>query len=152
MPAVLSLPWCAVDDAIRGPVPRSRSRVRCPPAQAALVAKHGEKERPRVDVACRQAARVCALGTATRPLSRLRVEEFLPQGETLDLTFARMEYALDDGRVTSASLARDLRSGADLSGAAPPLDGRLAASTVGPPRGGPVREHGSRSWPAETFR
>jgi hypothetical protein len=97
-------------------------------AQAALVAKHGEQERPRVERGVRQAAAMWRASDGDAAAFQAFVaEEFLPQGETLDLTFARMEYALERMGGYFVSLSRDLRSGADLElGPLLPLDGRLA--------------------------
>jgi hypothetical protein len=55
-------------------------------------------------------------------------EEFVPAGETLDLTFERFEFVLERTGGYLNSLQRDLRRGADLDlGPMLPLDRRLSA-------------------------
>lgn len=97
-------------------------------AETALVAKHGEKERARIQRGVRQVAQMWRAQDGDAAAFRAFVtDEFLPQGEALDMTFARMEYALERMSGYFTSLVRDLRSGADLDlGPLLPLDGRLA--------------------------
>lgn len=97
-------------------------------AARVLVAKHGEAERARIERGVRQAAQMWREkdGDAAA-FQALCAAEFLPQGETLDLTFGRLEYAMERLGGYFTSLARDLRSGADLElGPLLPLDGRLS--------------------------
>ncbi|HET9314722.1 MAG TPA: hypothetical protein VFQ51_03995 [Vicinamibacteria bacterium] len=102
-------------------------------AKAALVQKHGEAERSRIERGVDQ----------VRPLWRptdgdpaafkaFVTAEFLPKGERLDAAFGRLEYALERLGGYFTSLSRDLRRGADLEiGPLVPLDERLAGFDPG---------------------
>jgi hypothetical protein len=96
--------------------------------ETTLVAKHGEKERARIQRGVRQVAQMWREKDGDAAAFQAFVkDEFLPQGETLDLTFARLEYALERMGGFFTSMIRDLRSGADLDlGPLLPLDERLA--------------------------
>src|SRR6187402_195994 len=84
-------------------------------AETALVAKHGEKERARIQRGVRQVAQMWREKDGDAAAFQAFVtDEFLPAGETLDMTFARMEFALERMGGYFTSLVRDLRSGADL--------------------------------------
>ncbi len=97
-------------------------------AKAALVAKHGEGERARIE---RGVDQVRSLWRATdgdaAAFRSFVAAEFLPKGEALDAAFGRLESALEALGGYFTSMVRDLRRGADLEiGPLIPLDERLA--------------------------
>ncbi len=98
-------------------------------AIAALIEEHGEGEAERIRRGVAQAARYWrAEDGSAAEFQAFAEAEFLPQGESLDLTFQRFEFALERMDGYLVSLGRDLRRGADLDlGPMLPLDGRLAA-------------------------
>jgi hypothetical protein len=97
-------------------------------AGAALVATHGEAERPRIERGVEQVRRLWRAEDGDAAAFRAFVEqEFVPGGEELDATFARFEFAVERIGGYMTSLIRDLRRGADLDlGPMLPLDRRLA--------------------------
>jgi hypothetical protein len=97
-------------------------------AKAALVKKHGEPERARIERGVDQVRQLWRAGDGDAAAFRaFVVEEFLPKGESLDAAFGRLEYALERLGGYFTSLNRDLRRGADLEiGPLVPLDERLA--------------------------
>jgi len=102
-------------------------------AQQALVARHGEKERLRIERGVAQVLRYWRPEDgAPATLAAFLQAEFLPQGDLLDRTFERFEFALERLGGYLTSLTRDLRQGMDLDvGPQLPLDERLAAFNVG---------------------
>jgi hypothetical protein len=98
-------------------------------AERALVAKHGEAERARITRGLAQVRRAWRAGDGDPAAFRTFAEaEFLPQGPTLEATFARLEFALERVEGYFTSLSRDLRRGQDLEiGPELPLDARLGA-------------------------
>jgi hypothetical protein len=97
-------------------------------AKAALLKKHGEAERARIERGVEQARQLWRAGDGdAAAFQELVVQEFLPTGEALDAAFGRLEYALERLGGYFSSLNRDLRRGADLEiGPLVPLDERLA--------------------------
>lgn len=95
---------------------------------AALVETHGEAERERIEQGVSQVLRLWRAEDGDAAAFRAFAEaEFLPRGDTLDLTFQRFEFALERIGGYMTSLIRDLRRGADLDlGPLLPLDRRLA--------------------------
>jgi len=98
-------------------------------AIAALVAKHGEAERPRIERGVVQAAsmwrREDGDGKAFRAFCE---EQFLPAGPSLDAGFARFEAALEALDGNGLEMGRTLRRGAELDvGPLQPIDPLLAA-------------------------
>ena len=102
-------------------------------ARQALAAEHGAAEAPRIDRGVAQVLRYWRPSDGgADAFSAFLQAEFLPSGERLDQTFARLEFALErlDGYLTS--LRRDLQQGTDLDiGPLLPLDERLAAWNPG---------------------
>ncbi len=93
----------ALDPAIAGEV------------KARLGQLHGDAEAGRIDRGVDQVLRFWRPEDGAAAAFREFVEaEFLPAGETLDLTFERFEYALERLGGYMTSLHRDLRRGADL--------------------------------------
>ncbi|MDY7094583.1 MAG: hypothetical protein SX243_16550 [Acidobacteriota bacterium] len=95
-------------------------------AQEALLEMHPE-EAERIRRGVEQAAALWRPEDGDGEAFRAFVQqEFIPRGETLDLTFQRLEFAMErlDGYMTS--LVRDLRRGVDLEiGPLLPVDRRL---------------------------
>ena len=97
-------------------------------ASAALISRHGEAERARIERGVRQ---VLAYWRATdgspEELRAFLEAEFLPRGPALDAAFARFEVALERLHGHLLALARDLRFPIDVeTGPLTPLDERLA--------------------------
>jgi hypothetical protein len=101
--------------------------------RAALVKKHGEAERARIERGVDQVRRLWRLEDGDPAAFQAFVAaEFLPKGEALDAAFGRLEYALERIGGYFNSLTRDLRRGADLEiGPLVPLDERLAGFDAG---------------------
>ncbi len=97
-------------------------------AAAALITRHGETERTRIERGVRQVATFWR--AADGPPDDLRAfleAEFLPMGPALDAAFARFEAALERVHGHLLALARDLRFPIDVeTGPLTPLDERLA--------------------------
>jgi hypothetical protein len=98
-------------------------------AVRALVARHGEGERARIERGVAQVARYWrAQDGDPAAFARFVEQEFIPRGAQLDATFARFEFALERAGGYLTSLNRDLRRGVDLElGPLLPLDRRLGA-------------------------
>jgi hypothetical protein len=97
-------------------------------AKKALVSKHGEKEAARIERGVGQVLRLWRADDGDAAVLKDFLQaEFLPQGEDLDATFSRFEFALERVGGYFNSMARDLRRGVDLDlGPMLPLDRRLA--------------------------
>ncbi len=102
-------------------------------AKAALVAKHGEAERARIDRGVAQVAAFWRTG-GSRPdgdakaFEAFCVEQFLPAGPALDATFDRFEASLESIDGHSLEIHRDLSRWAQLDlGPMQPVDGLLDA-------------------------
>ncbi|HEX2252122.1 MAG TPA: alpha/beta hydrolase [Thermoanaerobaculia bacterium] len=96
-------------------------------AVAALVSRHGEGERARIEQGVEQVLRLWRPEDGDAAAFRTFVEaEFLPVGPLRDATFERFEFALERLGGYMTSLIRDLRRGVDLEiGPVLPLDRRL---------------------------
>lgn len=102
-------------------------------AASALIERHGEGERERIERGVAQVARYWRAedGDAAAFQAFVR-EEFLPRGPLLEATFARFEFALERVGGYLNSLNRDLRRGVDLDlDELLPLDRRLASWDAG---------------------
>jgi hypothetical protein len=102
-------------------------------AERALVAKLGPEEAARIHRGIAQVLRFWRTGDGDPAAFQAFVRtEFLPQGEPLDRSFDRFEFALERIGGYLNSLTRDLKQGADLEiGPMLPLDERLSAFSVG---------------------
>jgi hypothetical protein len=98
-------------------------------ATRALIAKHGEGERARIERGVAQVIRAWRSDDGDPAALQAFLEaEFVPRGPTLDATFARFESTLEavDGHFNA--LGRALRWGLDVAdGPQLPLDERLGA-------------------------
>ncbi len=112
---------------MQGPEPRADSETTAA-AKARLRQLHGEAEATRIDRGVDQVLRFWRDEDGDAAAFSAFVEtEFVPTGETLDLTFERFEFVLERLGGYLSSLNRDLRRGADLDiGPLLPLDRRLA--------------------------
>jgi hypothetical protein len=112
-------------DEVGSPIPPSAVA----DAARALIARHGAAEHARIEQGVRQVAQMWRASDGDEgAFASFVAAEFIPAGPGLDLTFARMEYALERMGGYFLSMGRDLRSGADLdTGPLIPLDERLAA-------------------------
>ena len=97
-------------------------------AVSALLREHGDAETERIENGVDQVllywrstdGDAASFGEFVR-------SQFIPSGETLDATFARLEYAFERTEGYFLSLSRDLRQGVDLEiGPMLPIDQRLA--------------------------
>jgi hypothetical protein len=97
-------------------------------ASAALISRHGEAERARVERGVRQVLAYWRPADGSREDLRAFLEtEFLPRGPALDAAFARFEAVLERIHGHLLALARDLRFPIDVdTGPLTPLDERLA--------------------------
>ncbi len=130
-----TLPGCtgrARDTRIDSPTP---ARDPCPipvprptPRLAALISRHGEAERARVERGVRQVLAYWRPADGSPEDLRAFLEtEFLPRGPALDAAFARFEAALERIHGHLLALARDLRYPIDVdTGPLTLLDERLA--------------------------
>jgi hypothetical protein len=98
-------------------------------AARALVARHGEAERTRIERGLAQVRRAWRTEDGDAAALRAFVEaEFLPRGPALDATFARLESAFEAVDGYFNAMGRDLRRGLDLEiGPELPIDTRLGA-------------------------
>ncbi len=97
-------------------------------ASAALISRHGDAERARVERGVRQVLAYWRPADGSREDLRAFLEtEFLPRGPALDAAFARFEAVLERIHGHLLALARDLRFPIDVdTGPLTPLDERLA--------------------------
>ena len=97
-------------------------------ASAALISRHGESERARIERGVRQVLAFWRPTDGSPGELRAFLEgEFLPRGPALDAAFARFEAALERLHGHLLALARDLRVPIDVeTGPLTPLDERLA--------------------------
>ncbi|MFO0585244.1 MAG: hypothetical protein U0229_23440 [Anaeromyxobacter sp.] len=95
----------------------------------ALVAKHGEPERARIERGVAQAASLWRKSDGDgKAFQAFCEEQFLPRGPALDAGFSRLEAAIEALEGNGLEMGRTLRSGADLDlGPLQPLDPLLAA-------------------------
>ncbi|MFT3917734.1 MAG: hypothetical protein QM704_27725 [Anaeromyxobacteraceae bacterium] len=95
----------------------------------ALVAKHGEPERARIERGVAQAASLWRPADGDGKAFQAFCEaQFLPKGPALDAGFSRLEAAIEALEGNGLEMGRTLRSGADLDlGPLQPLDPLLAA-------------------------
>jgi hypothetical protein len=98
-------------------------------AREALQRRHGAAEAERIARGVEQVRRYWRPEDGDAAALRAFLEaEFVPGGEALDGTFARLEFALERLGGYFTSMGRDLRRGMDLEiGALLPLDERLGA-------------------------
>jgi hypothetical protein len=101
-------------------------------ARKALVARHGEGERARIERGVAQAAGFWRAGTQAdgdaRAFEAFCAEHFLPRGEALDATFARLEASLEAIDGHGLEIERELSRFAQLDlGPLRPVDGLLDA-------------------------
>jgi hypothetical protein len=115
-------------EAVRAQAPSPISDAVVAEAKAALIRKHGEAERPRIERGVDQVRPLWRASDGDAAAFQAFVTaEFLPRGESLDAAFGRLEYALERLGGYFTSITRDLRRGADLEiGPMIPLDERLA--------------------------
>jgi hypothetical protein len=101
-------------------------------AKQLLKQKHAS-EAARIDSGVDQAARYWRASDGDAAAFRAFVEgEFLPEGETREATFKRLEYTYERLYGYLTSLGRDLRTGLELDlGPILPIDQRLGAWDVG---------------------
>ena len=97
-------------------------------ARQALRARHGEAEAGRIDRGVDQVLRLWrAEDGDAAAFEAFVTSEFVPSGETLEATFARLEETTERIGGYFVSLTRDLRRGVDLDlGPILPIDRRLA--------------------------
>ncbi len=102
-------------------------------ARSALVAKHGEAERARIDRGVAQAAAFWRTGGGrpdgdAKAFEAFCLEQFLPKGSALDATFARLEAGFEATDGHTLEIDRELSRWAQLDvGPMQPVDGLLDA-------------------------